>query len=52
MLTNVNPNEVNNEWIKNNHPALAEKFRQLLIASGEYEILEKLDIEKFMIKIN
>jgi hypothetical protein len=52
ILTNVNPNEVNNEWIKNNYPALAENFRQLLIASGEYEILEKLDIEKFMIKIN
>lgn len=52
ILTNINPNEVNNEWIKNNHPALAENFRQLLIASGEYEILEKLDIEKFMIKIN
>ena len=52
ILTNVNTNEVNNEWLKNNHPALAENFRQLLIASGEYEILEKLDIEKFMIKIN
>jgi len=52
ILTNVNPNEVNNEWIKNNHPTLADNFRQLLIASGEYEILEKLDIEKYMIKIN
>ena len=52
ILTKVNPNEVNKEWIKNNHPALAEIFRQLLIASGEYEILEKLDIEKYMIKIN
>ena len=52
ILTNVNTNEVNNEWLKNNHPALAENFLQLLIASGEYEILEKLDIEKFMIKIN
>jgi hypothetical protein len=52
ILTNSNPNEVNNEWIKKNHPAFAENFRQLLIASGEYEILEKLDIEKFMIKLN
>jgi len=52
ILTNINPNEVNNEWIKNNHPELLENFRQLLIASGEYEALEKLDIEKHMIKIN
>ena len=32
--------------------AEAEALLKDIIASGEYEILEKLDIEKFMIKIN
>jgi hypothetical protein len=52
ILINIKPSEVNNDWMKNNQPFFKENLRQLLIASGEYKILEKLDIEKYMIKIN
>lgn len=52
ILGGINHNIISNEWVKKNHPDLTENFRQLLIASGEYELLEKMDIDNYMIKIN
>jgi hypothetical protein len=52
ILSGVNHNFISNEWIKKNHPDLTENFRQLLIASGEYELLEKMDMDTYMLKIN
>jgi hypothetical protein len=52
ILSGINHNLISNEWIQKNHPDLTENFRQLLIASGEYELLEKMDMDTYMIKIN
>lgn len=40
--------EINNIWFQNNKSEYAENYRRLLIAAGEYELLERLDIEKYM----
>lgn len=42
-----NNGKVNLDWI-NSLNVLSHDYRQLLIAAGEYDILEKLDIERYM----
>jgi hypothetical protein len=51
----IKKNKLNNQisilWLNEFHSEYKKDYRQLLIASGDYELLEKLDIEKYMIKI-
>jgi hypothetical protein len=43
---------VTSKLISEKYPEYASNYRELLIASGEYEILENIDITKYMIAIN
>ena len=40
--------EIDNDWFRNNKPEYENSYRRLLIAAGEYGLLERLDIEKYM----
>ena len=51
ILNNYNVKDIALSWIENHHPEFSKSYRQLLIAAGELELLEKLDIEKHMIPI-
>lgn len=51
-LNNYYNKEINLSWLNESHPELLTNYRQLLIAAGEYDILENLDIEKFMLELN
>lgn len=43
---------VTSKLIQEKYPEYSNDYRELLIASGEYEILENIDIAKYMIAIN
>jgi hypothetical protein len=51
-IIDKNRASINVDWLYNIHPEYSNNYRNLLIASGEYEILENLDIEKHMKKIS
>jgi hypothetical protein len=51
ILNNYNIKDITLSWIENCHPEFSKNYRQLLIAAGELELLEKLDIETHMIPI-
>lgn len=51
ILNNYNAKDITFSWIENHHPEFSKNYRHLLIAAGEFELLEKLDIEKHMIPI-
>ena len=51
ILNNYNTKDITISWIENHYPDFAKNYRQLLIAGGEFELLEKLDIEKHMMRI-
>lgn len=48
MLIEADEEIINSTWFLNNKPEYAKNHRRLLIAAGEYELLEKMDIEKYM----
>lgn len=43
---------LNTEWFTKIHPEYAADYRELLIAAGELEILEKVDMENYMAQLN
>jgi hypothetical protein len=51
FLKRINFYDLNLELIEKIHPEYADNYRHLSIAAGEYEILEKLDIEKYMVDL-
>lgn len=51
IINNYNVKDITLSWIENHHPEFSKSYRQLLIAAGELELLEKLDIETHMIPI-
>lgn len=51
ILNKYNAKDITIPWIENHHPEFSKTYRQLLIAAGEFELLERLDIEKHMIPI-
>jgi hypothetical protein len=51
VLNNYPIKDITVLWIENYHPEFSKNYRQLLIAAGEFELLERLDIEKHMIPI-
>lgn len=51
-LNKYSKNEINANWIENNCKEFSTNYRQLFIAAGEYELLEFLDIEKYMTQFN
>jgi hypothetical protein len=51
ILNNYNTKDITFSWIENHHPEFSKNYRQLLIAGGEFELLERLDIEKHMMPI-
>ena len=51
-LNNHNIKEITFSWIKDHHPEFLKNYRQMLIAAGEFELLEKLDIENNMFLIH
>ena len=51
-LNKYSKNEINANWIENNCMEFSTNYRQLFIAAGEYELLEILDIEKYMTQLN
>jgi hypothetical protein len=52
IITAQGSRAVSLTWLIDRYPEFAGNYRQLLIAAGEYDLLEKLDIEKFMMQIN
>jgi len=48
ILLDSDGEEINLNWIKDSQPKYSSNYRTLLIAAGEYWLLEKLDIEKYM----
>lgn len=48
ILRQHSSKQITLSWIQQEHPEFSTNFRQLLIACGEYELLEKLDMEKYM----
>jgi hypothetical protein len=51
-LSKFRANEISLTWINDFHTEFSNNYRQLLIAAGEYELLENLDVEKYMLQIN
>jgi len=51
FLKRINFYDLNLELIEKIHPEYADSYRHLSIAAGEYEILEILDIEKYMVNL-
>ena len=49
-LNKFNGKEINLHWVSELHPEYTNNYRNLLIVAGEYELLEKLDIEKYMLE--
>ncbi len=52
LLSNIPGSQISSEWIEKNHPEYRSNYRQLLIAAGEYEALERIDIKKHMANVN
>jgi hypothetical protein len=50
-LSKFRANEISLTWINDFHAEFSKNYRQLLIAAGEYELLENLDVEKYMLQI-
>ena len=50
ILNKYGSGNISLSWINEIHPEFIKDYRELLIASGEYDLLERLDMEKFMIK--
>lgn len=50
ILNKYGSGNISLSWINEIHPEFIKNYRELLIASGEYDLLERLDMEKFMIK--
>jgi hypothetical protein len=50
LMSEYNKDKINQHWLTNIGSEYKLDYRRLLIAAGEFELLEKLDIEKFMIK--
>lgn len=48
ILIDSSGEEINLDWLKNSQPKYSVNYRRLLIAAGEFGLLEKLDIEKYM----
>ncbi|MCF8373145.1 MAG: hypothetical protein K9H64_16115 [Bacteroidales bacterium] len=44
--------DINLNWFESSQPKYSLNYRRLLIAAGEYWLLEKLDIEKYMTEPN
>ena len=51
LLVEHGNRNVNKNWIEKLHPEYLSNYRSLLIAGGEYALLEKLDIEKYMTEL-
>lgn len=45
-------NEINSDWLKANIAISSIPLRELLVVSGELDLLEKMDIEQYMIQLN
>lgn len=52
LIEDYKKSEIDLSWIETFHPEYAENYRNLLTVAGEFELLEKLDIEKYMLKLN
>lgn len=52
LIEDYKKSEINLSWIETVHPEYVENYRNLLTVAGEFELLEKLDIEKYMLKLN
>jgi len=44
-------NEISDRWLKSHQAEFECSYRELLIASGELDVLEKIDIETHMVKL-
>lgn len=52
ILLDTDGEEINLNWFESSQPKYSSNCRRLLIAAGEYGLLEKLDIEKYMTETN
>jgi hypothetical protein len=52
LLKKESSNTLNFQWFTNQHPEYAGNYREMLAASGELEILERVDIEHYMAQLN
>lgn len=50
-INNTDFRSVTISWIQKYHPSAEKNYRQLLIAGGEFELLERLDIERHMLSM-
>ncbi|MBX9850749.1 MAG: hypothetical protein K2X86_03220, partial [Cytophagaceae bacterium] len=51
ILAKYNHEDINLSWTEELPPEFTNNYRNLLIAAGEYELLEKLDVEKYMLQL-
>ena len=45
-------NEISERWLKNQQKDFGISYRELLVASGELDVLEKIDIDTHMLKLH
>jgi len=51
ILDKYSSKEIDLNWIYNIRPEFIDNYRTLLAVAGEYDLLEKLDIEKHMLEL-
>lgn len=52
MIDKFSKKDITLSWIGKLSKELTSNYRELFLSAGEYELLEKLDIEKYMIQID
>ena len=51
ILNSINVSEMDIETFTINHPEYKDNLKYYMVAAGEYEVLEKLDVKQHMLAI-